>query len=387
MKEKIRTPIIWYSFFMALMLFQTSYMRLGTITAFVTLAVTILTAFASGSVSLRKFSLSRDSEILLFFLLLVTIVTLITGSLPSSFLRFVAQIVLCIVLIAIGPLNKREEDLLKNVFIIASLVYALLAIRSCYQLGAARYYHSSIMLFNASLDPNFIGIPFVAASAFVLNNILEGKKRLLNVVCYIVFAIAIVYTASRGNMLCLILSNALVVLFYLQKKNVHILVKILWVAIIIIAIGYLFGYLKSNFTTQWERMTNFADGADNGRFDLWAKAADAWMDSPLFGKGLGGMYRIEGKATHNTYLQLLSETGALGTILFLAFMLRLLKKMFKTDKVYFCVLAGTFVQIAFLDALDNRVLWVVLCWFSVIAINMEDEKNVEKNALLARAEA
>lgn len=386
MGEKIRTPIIWFSFFAALMLFQTSYMRLGTITAFVTLAATILTAIASGNVSLRRFSLSRDSGSLLIFLLMVSMVTVVSGSLPSGFSRFAAQIILCIVLIAMEPINRREEEFIKTVFIIATLAYAVLTIRSCYQLGTTRYYHGNIELFNARLDPNFIGIPFVAASVLVLNNILTGKKRLLNAACYIVLAIAIVYTASRGNMICLALSNALVVLFYMQKKNVHVLAKILWIVLIIIAIGLLSGYLETNFTAQWERMTSFGEGADNGRFELWTRAAEAWRESPLFGKGLGGMYRIYGKATHNTYLQLLSETGVLGTILFLTFIVRLLKEIFKADKVYFCLLAGTLVQIGFLDALDNRGLWVVLCWFSLIAKSREAEKNVEKNTLFSGAE-
>lgn len=386
MREKIRPPIIWFSFFAALMLFQTSYMGLGTISAFVTLAATILTAFMSGTVSLQKFYLSRDSGSLLIFLLIVSMVTVISGSLPNGFSRFVAQIILCIVLIAMEPINRREEEFIKTVFIIAALAYAVLTIRSCYQLGTTRYYHSSIKLFNAMLDPNFIGIPFVAASVLVLNNILTGKKRLLNAACYIVLAVAIVYTASRGTMICLALSNALVVLSYMQKKDVHVLAKILWIVLIIIAIGFLSGYLETNYTTQWERMTSFGEGADNGRFELWTRAAEAWRESPLFGKGLGGMYRIYGKATHNAYLQLLSETGALGTILFLTFMVRLLKKMLKADKVYFCLLVGTFGQIAFLDALDNRVLWVELCWLSMIAKSREVERNVEKNALFSCAE-
>ncbi len=130
MREKIRAPIIWFSFFAALMLFQTSYMRLGTITAFVTLAATILVAFMSGNVSLRKFSLSRDSGSLLIFLLMVSMVTVISGSLPSGFSRFAAQIILCIVLIAMEPINEREEEFIKTVFIIAALACA-----ECHQDG------------------------------------------------------------------------------------------------------------------------------------------------------------------------------------------------------------------------------------------------------------
>ena len=55
MNGKIRTPIIWFGMFMALMLFQTSYMRLGTITAFTTLAMTIFATFMRPFQVLCKF--------------------------------------------------------------------------------------------------------------------------------------------------------------------------------------------------------------------------------------------------------------------------------------------------------------------------------------------
>ena len=40
-KQKIRTFIVWFAAYMSLMLFQTPYMYLGTITAFLTLAMTV----------------------------------------------------------------------------------------------------------------------------------------------------------------------------------------------------------------------------------------------------------------------------------------------------------------------------------------------------------
>lgn len=376
MTRNVRMPIIWFSMFMSLMLFQMSYMRLGTITAFVTLLLTVFTAFTSGNVSIRQFYIPRDSKILVFFLVLTSLVTFASGSFPSYFLRYAAQILLCIVLLAVPSLDKTEEDYLRNVFIASAVFYSLLAIRSCYQLGASRYYHADIILFNnVSLDPNFIGIAFVAASVLVLNNILDGKKRLINALCYIILLVAIVYTASRSNMLCLLISNSLVLLTFLQKNNFALWVRIFWILFVALAVFFLSGYFASNFTQQWERMTIFGEGSDNGRLELWNRAFNVWEQSPVFGKGLGAMYHIYGKATHNTYFQLLSETGLLGLTVFIWFAIRLLLKMFKTNKVYFALLIGCLIQIAFLDALDNRCLWVILCWFSLMPNKMEKAEN------------
>ena len=370
-KEKIRTPINWFAVFMSLMLFQTSYLRLGTITAFVSLLLVIITAWMSQNISLSHFRLSADSIILIVFLICTFIITFFYGSLPGSFSRYAAQIILCVVLMAMPSINDKETDFLEKVFILASVVYAILIIISCYRLAGQRYYHGSIVLFNTELDPNFVGIPLVATSVLVLNKILCKGKRLLNIFFYIVLAIAIVYTASRGNMLSFILSNALLVLVYMRKKNVAFYVKAIWIIFIAVAIIYLSNYLSVFLPEQWKRVFMVGEGSDNGRFELWKRAIEAWGMHPVFGNGLGSMYRIFGKATHNTYFQLLSETGLLGFLLFVAFLINLLRKTFKFDKVYFCLLLGCLFQIAFLDALDNRCLWVILCWMALLPKNRE----------------
>ena len=85
MNEKIRVPIIWFSFFMALMLFQVSYMNIGTITALGTLAISIITAFAHKSVDYRKLDMPMESILLLLFFIITTGVSLIRGYFPSLF--------------------------------------------------------------------------------------------------------------------------------------------------------------------------------------------------------------------------------------------------------------------------------------------------------------
>jgi hypothetical protein len=67
-------------------------------------------------------------------------------------------------------------------------------------------------------------------------------------------------------------------------------------------------------------------------------------------------------ASHNTYFQLLSETGLIGLTCFAAILIRLLRKTYRYDRACFCMMLGLLVQIALLDALDNRCVWSELCW-------------------------
>lgn len=370
-KEKIRAPIFWFAVFMSLMLFQTSYMRLGTITAFVAIALTLLTAFISVIMRTRDFRVKPNSIILTTFLLITFLVTLIYGALPSYFVRYTAQIILCIVLMTIPSLNKKEIQFLKNVFIVASVVYAVLIIISCYRLADERYTHDSIVLFNAELDPNFVGIPLVAASVFVLDNILNKRKRILNLIFYGILALSIIYTASRGNTISLLFADGLVFLLYLHKSKISLRVKIFSIILLAVAAGLAVKYFSAIFPEQWARMFSFGEGSDNGRFELWHRAFKAWLSAPIFGNGLGAMIDDYGKATHNMYLQLLSETGFVGSVLFVSFLIGILKRAFRFDRVYFCMMLGCLFQIAFLDALDDRCLWVILCWMALLPKNRE----------------
>lgn len=381
-KEKIRTSIKWFAVFMSLMLFQTSYMRFGTITAFVSLFLVIITAWISGNISFSYFRLPINSAILIAFLVCTFTVTLFYGGLPGNFSRYAAQIILCVVLIAMPSINYKETDFLETVFILASVFYAILIIISCYRLAGQRYYHGSIVLFNTQLDPNFVGIPLVAASVLVFNKLLCKSKRILNIFFYITLVIAIVYTASRGNMLSFIISNALLIFIYMTKNNVAIHIKIAWIIITVVAFFYLSNYLSILLPEQWGRMSTFNERSDNGRFELWKRAIEEWKMHPVLGSGFGSMYRIYGKATHNTYFQLLSETGTLGMALFLTFIAGIIKKAFKFDKIYFCLLLGCLFQIAFLDALDNRCLWVILCWMALLPKNREAWKYVHKENIV-----
>lgn len=365
MNDKIRAPIIWFGMFMALMLFQTSYMRLGTITAFSTLAMTIFTAFIGRYTSLRRFYFPMESRCMLLFFLLSSITTMFSNYIPSYFPRYAAQIILFLVLATL-TLNNKEIEFLRTVFIIATVIYAAMTIYSCIQAGSARYIHSSILLFNTKIDPNFIGIPFVAASSLVLDNILTKKRKIINLVLYSVIVIAIVYTASKSNFMCLAVSNILVLFNFIHKRNIKLSLRILGLLLFFAIVIYGIRFISMEYAEQWARMSEFGEGGDNGRYTLWKRAFSVFYSSPLFGNGLGHMVSAYGKATHNTYLQLLCETGIIGSLLFISAIIIIIKKLRHSNKVYLILFLSMLLQVAFLDALDNRCFWIVICWMNLL---------------------
>lgn len=372
-ENKIRLVIISFSLFVALMLFQTSYMRLGTLTASATLLLTIGTYFLQGKGLQGRLSLNRASVCLLVFLVYSVLLTLLKGMRPSGFVRYIAQIIMCLLLFSV-ELNQREHNYLKKVFTVAATVYSILIIQAYSANSRAGYYHQDVLIFNTSFDPNMIGIPLVAATNLFLDNILKKQYRKSSIVMYAVNAAAIVYTASRGSTVALLCSNLLLIALFLLKRNLKVGRKALYLVIPVMVAMVLSQILSIIFPTEWARITSIDVGDGTGRLRLWRTALQDWWNSPLLGNGLGYAYYAHQKATHNTYLQVLCETGLIGFMLASFFALPMLKKAFTRDAALFCMLIGILVQIAFLDAVDNRCLWIAMSWIAMLPQGDREEQ-------------
>ncbi len=363
LREKIRFPIIFYCIYIALCLYQTE--RLGTLLASVFLLTTIVTFIYSETKKNRGFSIQFESVILFLFLVYASVNMLINSGLESSYYRFAGLIVLFLVLINIQP-NKKEIKYVENIFLISTLIYAIDALAYCITNTATRFYHGKIEIFGTFFDPNFIGINFVAASAFFLDRILHNQKLIINISCLAIMFLCIVYTASRGSFLAFLISSSFLIILYYKDKTVIIRKKILITFLCTILLYYIISYVSASYDIGWSRISSISMYDDNGRFLLWNQSIELFKMNPIFGNGYRIMYNTYQRASHNTYLQILVEDGILGFILMLIFLIKMTIIAYKNNRVLFVALIAMFVQIFFLDALDNRGVWILLSWTALL---------------------
>lgn len=354
--SKISTPIILYSIYIALMLYQPA--GWGTALAFSTIALTIIACVFTRK--LRAVSLFRENILIILFFLTVIIVSLLKSA--SFSYKLTGQIILFIILSSID-VTDIEYCFLKRVFTLSNVFYALIAIWYCISTGAARYYHGNIIILGVSFDANYLGLSFVASLSMLLYEIMFIRKRIfsvLNIVFYIIIAIAVVQTSSRGSMLAWGLSNCLILLFFIHRKKMNKLKKAIVLIFVLLSMLFFIQYVSVHYTEQWNRMSIISTRADNGRLELWKISGSLWMRSPVWGNGLNAMYRNFRVASHNTYLEVLVDTGLIGTVAFFVFLYIIAIKAFKSDKSMFVVFLGLLTAIAFLDAIDHRVLWIIV---------------------------
>ncbi len=179
-------------------------------------------------------------------------------------------------------------------------------------------------------DPNvqaagFLVAIFLCAGLWSLAR--RGATRVALVLAFITVTIGFFATQSRGGMLALAFAAlAGFVLLPSQRKRLLGLAAAACVGLGVIAVVN---------AGAIARMTDFGGGS-SGRDDLWAVAWRVFQDHPWFGIGISNFQTVEPRYTlksgvltrvdlvaeaphlvHNVYLQLLTETGIVGLLLFL----------------------------------------------------------------------
>lgn len=118
-------------------------------------------------------------------------------------------------------------------------------------------------------------------------------------------------------------------------------------ALSLIALLLFFQNVQSDIISR-----TLAEG-DVGRQMHFMEAIAIFKDSPLVGAGIGGYHSITGNAwPHNFFLELLSETGLIGTLALLAIILGVLTHkrikltyITQSDMFFFLVLVALFVRV------------------------------------------
>lgn len=376
-KGKMRLSIFFLGLFMASMLFQTGSNSLGTLVAFAMIAMIFFFYFIENGPVFRMGSIGG---LMLLFLLVSTAITLMRSELPSYYVKLVAQILVFIIILGIPKANAMEEAYLRNIFVLSSVFYALVAIAEKIASSATET-HADMVLFGTGIDPNFFGIPIVASATILLYQLCFFKKnRPLYALGYFILIVAILYSSSRGSFLSLIVGNALVLISFIRSRQMTVSRKVIISLLLVAAVFFLYQYVQGNFSDAWDRMTSISEeGSDNGRLILWKRAIKTWLSYPVFGGGLFCNFITYHGATHNTYIQVLSETGLFGMGIYLFMMFSMFKRAIQHNKIYCFMLVPMMLQIAFLDALDNRCVWSIFCWLAALPSSPTEARGANRS--------
>jgi O-antigen ligase len=244
-------------------------------------------------------------------------------------------------------------------------------------------------LIGGILDPNFLAAALVAAIvlAIFLAFTTHGFPRFLALAYMAVYLPALFFTQSRGGVVALA-AAFVVALFVAGPLRGRIFASILVMSAI--AVTY-FVFIAPAASRQ--RISDISASGSAGRVDEWRIAFRMINDHPVAGVGLGNFRTVEPQyltstidflrisrlleqpQTHNTYLQAWSELGTVGLALLLALLggtlltgLRGVRRLAAAGdreteilgRGLLIALVGLLAAFAFLPALDEKQLWLLL---------------------------
>jgi O-antigen ligase len=184
-------------------------------------------------------------------------------------------------------------------------------------------------LVGGSGDPNFLAAGIVPAIMLSLGLAASSTRILVRVataVSIAVLTIGLVTTGSRGGFIAA--AVALIAALVLAKRQ-----RVMVTCFVFLTVGIGVASISVD-PGAWERITDFSEST--GREELWSVAWQMFQDNPIIGVGLQGFpdhaseyvralgslefseFLVEQpKVVHNTYLEVLVETGLVGLVLLL----------------------------------------------------------------------
>lgn len=219
-------------------------------------------------------------------------------------------------------------------------------------------YHAAARIFTMGMIVGFIGFVFM-----------RGLKieRLVSIALFLLCSLALLTTGARGFTLTvfavLCVPGLISTRFGRGKLLIHRSQPIMLVTILVAVVGVLYLYAVGRLPWTLVRMLSFVSEKggelgmlENSRFHYYARAIDFWTRAPVLGVGLGGfgplMFGVDGRLyPHNIVLQVLSELGLVGLVLFLPVLIipfrRLSFARLWNEPVLLCVLMLTLNNAAY----------------------------------------
>lgn len=215
-------------------------------------------------------------------------------------------------------------------------------------------------------DPNF----FVFYNTLFFTYFLCHATSLRNRVGLLLCILTNILTFSRGGLLAIILVFCLYIVMNDPLKKLKLVVNLVISLIVVTTIAVVL--LKFDlFSILESRILDFSNDGGSGRFALWMRAWDYFSSHMIFGIGAFNFsdYNFfqyaDTLTVHNTFLDILSESGLLGLFFYLLFiflvLVQLIHQRVHKEKPYlFLAFIGYMLQMMSLSIIINDMFFLYM---------------------------
>jgi O-antigen ligase len=346
----------------------------------------------------------------LFYLILCIPSLLYTDALGDSLYEMFNLVAFAIIILLSVASIKRVKEL--KIYITVFLLGAL--INGIYLIFEGIMTQQRAFGFSGVMYVDYAGIAFIIS--LVLFLLSEKFAKAAFGVLVLTFLVTTLFNQTRGIWLVIIITASLLIIYLIIKSSSlqiskKFLITVLIFSVLILSVGVL--TIQTANPNVFERSEEFAQTKKDllteegkvtsslvSRFFIWHTAANAFLENPWTGVGMYAFpyvsqkyyelpdflfeLYVEGKTPHTTYFAVLTETGIMGFVGFLIFILYIIKTSFaninlaktKKERMLALVLTWTIVYITISMLVTDAWLWQrgIISWGMFIGMNLAYRK-------------
>lgn len=232
-------------------------------------------------------------------------------------------------------------------------------------------------------DPNFFVFYNTIFFAYYLCNPNVWKNRIGLLLCIATNLL----TFSRGGIVALVIIFVVYILLNKPLKQIKIVVgTVLTLSLLlyVVTVQLKFGLLDMINS----RFEDFSNDGGSGRFELWERAWTFFSDNMILGIGAFNFsdynffYHNDTLTVHNTFLDILSESGLVGISFYLIFIYLVFVQLWRFNvhrerQYLFLTYIGFVLQMMFLSVIINDMFFMYIAILSTFLHSIQKEKEIK----------
>lgn len=253
---------------------------------------------------------------------------------------------LTFLLISLRIYNKREKELLEWIWILVGVICIVAALTSN-EVVSETEERAVIRIFGFEEDQNQFCSYFIMPVLISIKRIVEKRRFMLFYFLLIILVFyAVLKTGSRGGLIGVVLGAVAYISIGIKSFKVKGVIFISAILSALLIIFVVFPLLPETVQERYS-VESVKEDKGSGRFEIWEYLMEYTLEKPeriIKGSGILSSYQIlrespkpfKNGVAHNTFIQIFSDQGLIGFILFAFGVFACLIRPLKTEKVYSC---------------------------------------------------
>lgn len=259
--------------------------------------------------------------------------------------------------------TDKQHNIIKRMIVLSGIVFVILQIMYSEQ---QIYTDRQIISFGSlgGIDPNefcgYLILP-IAVCMQVFFERTSSVKKIISIILVGMFLYGIMSSASRGGLLAATVTIAISII----KSGRFSTKKLFYIIGLIIVGNILFMYViipnMSDTALYRFSLEGFKSYGGSGRVDIWMETLNMLWDNPfrlMFGCGVFGATSVP-YCSHNMIIQVLLDSGIVGLMIYIAFLIKLTKNL-KYQDIY--------IAAAFWGIQTSMLTLSAYAWFKAVWI-------------------